>query len=275
MKRKRVGQLIRGFWGWLTIVCLLQWGGLSGANWKSVSFASAADAVPISPSNVLTPDPEDVPFFRAIGEDQEKKLISCKNEDECRAAHFLRGLAALYENPELAALHFRKVVVSRPNSALAGESRFWLWLLEVLNTPGGGVTSQAFTKRLVRELVEKDLLVHELSGQLENASVEALQKELANREKAVEELNQAVANLTKQTEQLKKEQALRQDMQQELKASEKKVQELTNQLEALRRIDQEIREKAPPTRPSEKMAPNPELEKGVEKDLKNEGEGKK
>ncbi|MDH5576340.1 MAG: hypothetical protein OEY80_12720 [Nitrospirota bacterium] len=269
-------RVVRGFWGRLILVGLLQWGGLSGTDYQSASFASADDAVPIIPSTVLTPDPVDVPFFRAIGEDQDKKLISCKNDDECRAAHFLRGLAALYENRELAALHFRKVVVSRPNSALAGESRFWLWLLDVMNAPGGGgVTSQAFTKRLVRELVEKDLLVHELSGQLENASVEALQQELAKREKAVEELNQAVANLTKQTEQLKKEQALRQDMQQELKASEKKVQELTNQLEALRRIDQEIREKAPPTRPSEKMAPNPELEKGVEKDLKNEGEGKK
>jgi hypothetical protein len=245
----------------------------------NLNSPAAAQAVPASPSNlasVLTPDPEDVPYFRAIAEDQEKKLSSCKNEDECRAVHFLRGLAALYENRELAALHFRKVVVSRPNSALAGESRFWLWLLDVLNAPGGGeATSQDFIKRLVRELVAKDLLVHELSGQLENASVEALQQELAIREKAVEELNQVVASLSKQTEQLKKEQTLRQDVQQELKASEKKVQELTSQLEALRRIDQEIREKAPPTRPSEKMAPTPELEKAPEKELKNEGEGKK
>jgi len=275
LKRKILHQLVRGFWVGLIILGLLAWGGSHGVNWHR---ASAAETVPVSPStyaSVLTPDPEDIPFFRAIGEDQDKKLISCKNEDECRAAHFLRGLAALYENRELAALHFRKVVVSRPNSALAGESRFWLWLLDVLNAPGGVLTSPDFTKRLVRELVEKDLLVHELSGQLENTSVDALQQELAVREKAVEELKQEVANLTKQTEQLKKEQSLRQDVQQELKASEKKVQELTNQLEALRRIDQEIREKAPPTRPSEKMAPTPEVEKAPEKDVPHEGEGKK
>jgi TolA-binding protein len=276
LKREFVDQCNWVFWGTLLIVGLLEWGGCQGGHWNS---ASAAEAVPINSLNftsILTPGPEDGPFFRAIAEDQEKKLSTCKNENECRAVHFLRGLAALYENRELAALHFRKVVVSRPNSALAAESRFWLWLLDVLNTPGGGgITVQAFTKRLVREIVEKDLLVHELSGQLENASVEALQQELAIREKAVEELNQVVANLTKQTEQLKKEQTLRQDVQQELKTSEKKVQELTNQLEALRRIDQEIREKAPPTRPSEKMAPSPELEKAGEKDLKHEGEGKK
>lgn len=276
MKREIADQFNWGFWGTLLIVGLLEWGGCQGVNWNS---ASAAEAVPVNSSNfasVLTPEPEDIPFFRAIAEDQEKKLISCKNEDMCRAAHFLRGLAALYENRELAALHFRKVVVSRPSSALAGESRFWLWLLNMLNSPGGGgITLQDFTKRLVREIVDKEFLVHELSEQLEHASIEALQQELAIREKAVEELNQVVANLSKQTEQLKKEQTLRQDVQQELKASEKKVQELTNQLEALRRIDQEIREKASPTRPSEKMAPTPELEKPVEKELKHEGDGKK
>ena len=247
-----------------------------GALWNSPAFAQAETLSPSNISSVLTPGPEDIPFFRAIAEDQEKKLNSCKNEDECRGAHFLRGVAALYENRELAALHFRKVVASRPNSALAGESRFWLWLLDVLNAPGGAKgTSHDFTKRLVRELVEKELLVHELSVKLENTSVEELQQELAIREKSVEGLNQTVTNLSKHTEQLKKEQMLRLDVQQELKASEKKVQELTSQLEALRRIDQEIREKAPPTRPSEKMTPTPELEKAEEKVLKNEGEGKK
>ena len=255
---------------------LLEWGVGTGALWNSPAFAQAETLSPSNISSVLTPGPEDIPFFRAIAEDQEKKLNSCKNEDECRGAHFLRGVAALYENRELAALHFRKVVASRPNSALAGESRFWLWLLDVLNAPGGAKgTSHDFTKRLVRELVEKELLVHELSVKLENTSVEELQQELAIREKSVEGLNQTVTNLSKHTEQLKKEQMLRLDVQQELKASEKKVQELTSQLEALRRIDQEIREKAPPTRPSEKMTPTPELEKAEEKVLKNEGEGKK
>jgi hypothetical protein len=275
LKSDRVYQLTLGFFVPLMMVGLLEWDGGSGAHWNSPAFAQADTFSPSNISSVLTPAPEDIPFFHAIAQDQEKKLSSCKNEDECRAVHFLRGVAALYENRELAALHFRKVVASRPNSALAGESRFWLWFLEVLNSPGGGITLQDFTKRLVREIVEKEFLVHELSEQLEDASVEALQQELVIREKAVEELNQVVANLSKQTEQLKKEQTLRQDVQQELKASEKKVQELTNQLEALRRIDQEIREKASPTRPSEKMAPTPELEKPVEKELKHEGDGKK
>jgi len=258
------------------VLSLFEWGGYSLSTWYGSAMAQAAPLDHAYVSSLLIPDPEDVPFFRAIAEDQEKKLGTCKDDDECRAVHFLRGVAALYENRELAALHFRKVVASNPNSALAGESRFWLWLLNVLNAPGGtGMTSDALTKRLVREIVNKELLVHELSRQLETDSVDALQQELGIREKAVEDLNQTVSTLSKQTEQLKKEQALRHDLQQELKASEKKVQELTNQLEALRRIDQEIREKAQPTRPSEKMAPTPAPERAGEKDIPHEGEGQK
>ncbi len=275
MIRKKFESLIWVFLGSVMILNLLEWGEGNLTGWNSSAMAQSVSASYTPLSSVLTPDPEDIPFFRAIADDQEKKLSSCKNEEECRAVHFLRGVAALYENRELAALHFRKVVVSNPNSPLAGESRFWLWLLDVLKAPGGVTPPEGLTKRLIREIVNKELLVHELSRQLETDSVDVLKEELTIREKAVEDLNQASTNLSKQTEQLKKEQTLRQDVQLELKASEKKVQELTNQLEALRRIDQEIREKAPPTRPSEKMAPTPKLERAEEKEIPYDGEGKK
>ena len=250
--------------------------GCEPSYWEPQSLSPAAPSPSLAHNGVLEPDPADVPFYKAIAEDQEKRLSLCKTDDECRSVHFLRGLAALYENRELAALHFRKVVVSRPNSALAGESRFWLWLLDVLNAPGGGgLSSQELVKRLMREMVEKELSIHELSSKLENSSVDALQAEVENREKTLDVLNGTVASLTKQLEQLKKDQSQRQDLQQELKASEKKVQELTSQLEALRRIDQEIREKAPPTRPSEKMTPTPDLEKDMELEKKSEKDLKK
>jgi len=215
--------------------------------------------------SVLEAEPEDIPFFKAIAEDQDKQLGLCKDEDACRAAHFLRGLSALYENRELAALHFRKVVASRPNSLLAGESRFWLWFLDVLNTPNNaGLTSPELIKRLAREVVGKELSIHELSEKLENASVDGLKRQLAAKDGVLNKLNQTIANLTKQLELTKKEQTIHQGVQQALKANEKKVEEMTNQLEALRRIDQEIREKVPPTRPSEKMTPSPEVEPPVE-----------
>ncbi len=215
----------------------------------------------VNPSAILEPEAEDIPYFQVIAEDQEKRLGSCQNEAECRPIHFLRGLAALYENPELAAFHFRKVVVSKPNGTLARESQFWLWFLDVLNSPSeGNPFSPDIIKRLVREMVEKELFIHELNGQLENSSVEALKQEIVLRDKTIDQLNAKVGTLTKQTEQLQTVQTQRQDIQQELKSSQKKVEELMSQLEALRRIDQEIRDKAPPTRPSEKMTPTPELD---------------
>ena len=237
----------------------------TGPNWDA---DRPVELYTVNSSNlalVLDPEPEDVPYFKAIAEDQEKQLGLCKDDDSCRSAHFLRALSALYENRELAALHFRKVVVSRPNSLLARESRFWLWFLDVLNTPNSaGLTSHELIKRLAREVVGKELSIHELTGMVENSSVDSLKNELAAKNGAVKKLNQAVSTLTKQLEQAKKEQVIREDVQQALKASEKKVKELTKQLGALRRIDQEIREKAPPTRPSEELTPSPEVEQPIE-----------
>ena len=235
-------------------------------NWN---VEQPAELHTVSASNlaqVLDPELEDVPYFKAIAEDQEKQLGQCKDEKTCRAAHFLRGLSALYENRELAALHFRKVVVSRPTSLLAGESRFWLWFLDVLNTPNNaGLTSHELIKRLAREVVDKELSIHELNGKIENSPVEDLKNKLVSKEELIKKQKQVMASLGKQLEQAKNDEASHQEVQQALKASEQKVKELANQLEALRRIDQEIREKVPPTRPSEKMTPSPEVEQSVEK----------
>ncbi len=241
----------------------------TGSTWTNEIPARPQENSLSNLSSVFQAESEDVPFFTAIGEDQERQLGLCKEEDDCRNAHFLRGVTALYENRELAALHFRKVVTSRPHSVLAGESRFWLWFLDVLNTSNqAGLSADAVIKRIVREMVRKDLLIHELSGKLENSSVDSLKLQLAEKDEIIKKINQAFEKLSKQVELAKKEQASHQDIQQALKVSEKKVKELTDQLEALRRIDQEIKEKVPPTRPSEKMTPSPEVEQ-----LSNSNEG--
>lgn len=195
----------------------------TGPQWNTNDPVKPAIDSPGNLGSVLEPETEDAQFFKAIAEDQEKQLGLCKDEDTCRAAHFLRGLSALYENRELAALHFRKVVASRPNSLLAGESRFWLWFLDVLNTPNnGGLTSSELIKRLAREVVGKELSIHELSGKLENASVDGLKRQLAAQDEVVKKKNQAMTNLTKQLELAKKEPAIHQEVQLALKASEKK-----------------------------------------------------
>ena len=241
--------------------------------WQPLPVEGPPSTVDQSFSSILKPNPEDVPFFQAIADEQDKQLQRCRSDDNCRTTHFLRALAALYINQELAAHHFRRVIAAKPNGQLASESRFWLWVLEVTKSEGNpSVSSREFTKRLAREVVDRELIVHELITKLDHSSVEALQEDLRNREKQIEELNQGMVGFTKQLDQLKKETALRQALQKELKVSEKKVQELINQLEALRRIDQELKEKTPPTRPSEKMTPSPQLEtEPTQENKKNNG----
>ena len=218
-------------------------------------------------TSVLVPFPEDIPFFQALAEEQDMQLRECKSDEDCYRAFFLRGLAAVYQDQKLAAYHFRKVIAAKPHSRLATESGFWLWFLEVVNYQTKTSTSSAsFTdvaKRLVREMIDRELIVHELASKLENSSVEALQVEVSKRNQTIDELTQVIDELNHQMDQLNKEATVRQALQQELKSSEKKVKELTKQLDALRRIDQELKEKTPPTRPSEKMTPAPELEKGA------------
>ncbi len=253
-------------------VCVILFYGMalsscSGSYLHPTTSSSKPANQPENLTEVLEPLSEDKPFFEAIAEDQEKQLGSCKNESECQMVHFLRGLAALYDNRELAALHFRKVVAFKPSSTLAKESRFWLWFLDVLNSPSqGGMTSNDLIKRLTREVVERELTIHELTAKLENASVEALQQELGERKAQIDTLNQTILSLKKQTEQQKNDQAKREEAEKALTIQEKKVKELTEQLEALRRIDKEIREKAPPTRPSEKMTPVPEASEATGKE---------
>ena len=242
--------------------------------WQPLPADESLQKVDPSVSTLLDPNPEDIPFFEAIGEEQDKQLQRCHHDEECSSSLFLRGVAALYVNQELAAQHFRRVVAANPNSQLASESRFWLWVLEVLKSPENpSPTSGELAKRFAREMVDRELMVHELVSKLDNSSVEALQEDLNHRDQKIEELNLLIGALTKQVDQLKKEVAVRQGLQLELKAREKKVQELMSQLEALRRIDQELKEKTLPTRPSEKMTPSPEMETETKEEIKKANGG--
>ncbi|UCE64113.1 MAG: hypothetical protein JSU59_02925 [Nitrospirota bacterium] len=262
------------FYGPLIGIVLWTTASCASPFWPPLPADEPPHKVDPSVSSLLDPNPEDVPFFEAIGEEQDKQLQRCHHDEECSSTLFLRGVAALYVNQELAAQHFRRVVAANPNSQLASESRFWLWVLEVLKSPENpSPTSGELAKRFAREMVERELMVHELVSKLDNSSVEALQEDLNHRDQKIEELNLLIIGLTKQVDQLKKEVAVRQGLQQELKAREKKVQELMSQLEALRRIDQELKEKTLPTRPSDKMTPSPEMETETKEEIKKTNGG--
>ncbi|GJL55436.1 MAG: hypothetical protein NPIRA02_25680 [Nitrospirales bacterium] len=213
-------------------------------------------------STIFDPDSEDIPFFQAIAQSQNRELKACKTPLACQKPHFLRGLALLYSDKALASSHFRQVVAAKPSSRLAAESRFWLWLLDVLGTQKQEtrLTLLDLARRLTREIVDREFMVYDLVAKLEQTSLESLQQQVIERDQKVEELNQVIASLTTEISELEKEPAIRLSLQKELHSSEKKVEELMHQLEALRRIDQELKEKTPPTRPSEELTPSPELE---------------
>ncbi|MDR4487889.1 MAG: hypothetical protein R3B83_10255 [Nitrospirales bacterium] len=129
----------------------MQWDswGIEPSYWEPQSLSPAAPSPSLAHNGVLDWDPADV-RFGPFAEDQEKRLSLCKTDDECRSVHFLRGLAALYENRELAALHFVKLWY-RDRIALAGKAGLALVAGCVECSGRQGLSSQELVKRLMRK----------------------------------------------------------------------------------------------------------------------------
>lgn len=237
---------------WLSMLCAMsactgQWG---IDQWGAMSSLNSEPPV----STLFVPSPEDKKYFQTIGKAQEQALSLCTDDPKCVKAHFLRALTALYESPELASHHFQKVVAANPTGYLAKESRFWLWLLEGAKADSGRQAGLGQVgKRLVRELVLRQIKAEEDGTKDSTAVVQQMQHDLSGQDAVIKDLSIQVQKLTRQLELMKNETDSIQAVRQELKARDKKVEELTHQLDALRRIDQEIKEKAPPTRPSDKI----------------------
>ena len=216
-------------------------------------------AASLGACSVMTPPPSPTsPFFIAEGRDaklyqalarrQDILLAKCAESHTCDHANFARALVALFENRELAAKHFQKVVAVSPKSRLASTSLLWLRLLENGWFPSWqiGLYAQT-TERLVRDLLDREILIQQLIvvKELDASSVEALERELSIRGKQLEELA-----IKLEAPKADAEASVVQSLQRQVSERDKKIEELTNQLEALKRIDQEMREKTRPMRPS-------------------------
>ncbi|MGH7206109.1 MAG: hypothetical protein ACREI2_07865 [Nitrospiraceae bacterium] len=221
-------------------------------------------ATSLGSCSVMTPSPSptspffivearDAKLYQALARKQDALLAKCAESRSCDHANFTRALVALFENRELAAKHFQKVVAIAPKSRLASTSLLWLQLLENGWFPswGEGLYAQT-TERLVRDLLDRELLIQLLIvvKDLDASSVEALQRELSARGKQLEELT-----IKREGPKAEAEGSVVQSLQRQVSERDKKIDELTNQLEALKRIDQEMREKTRPMRPSTNPAP--------------------
>jgi len=173
------------------------------------------------PACMLAPQPAVSPAFfvvasqdsdavQAFVREQERQVQACAVAQACDRAHYLRALAALYEDRQIAMMHFQ-AAAKTPNGRYATPSLQWIRLLE---DGKEGAQYQAALSRAAERLV-RDVLEHE-------TAVEVRQKD-----------TQAV-----------------QALKQQLKEREKKIDELTQQIDALKRVDQEVKDKVKPSRPA-------------------------
>lgn len=213
-------------------------------------------------------DPADMKALHALAKKQDALASKCSDHNTCDHVYFTRALLGLYESREAAAKYFDKVIAMAPKSQLASASRLWLqllqdpaptdrsWLSSVLTAPAISDAHAALAQasdRLVRDLLDRELMVQQLRAMkdADSQSVEALQRDLAERERKMEALTK------RESPKVGADTATVQALQRQLTERDKKIEELTSQLEALKRIDQEMRDKIRPIRPPSTVAPLP------------------
>ena len=214
-------------------------------------------------------EPREVKLFQSFARRQESVALKCGESNSCDHVYFTRGLLGLYESREIAEKYFGKVVAFAPKSQLAASSKAWLALLQQ-PTPGNRSWPEAVfrapvlaevntsfavtTDRLVRDLLDQEILIQQIRGSKEGESetIEALQRELTERDHKIEALL-SKKDLAKTSA----DPASIQTLQKQLTERDRKIEELSAQLEALKRIDQEMREKVRPIRPPLTTVPVP------------------
>jgi hypothetical protein len=215
-------------------------------------------------------DKKEVTSFQSLVKKHEGLVSRCVQSYSCEQVYFTLGLLGLYESREVAAKYFEKVLAVAPMGPIAGTSKAWLQVLQEPVLPGQKgwpqsiLTAPAIAEahaslamaadRLVRNLLDDQVLMQQFhaSKDGESEAMEALQRELAERDRKIETL------LSKKD--LAKVSADPVVMQKQLAERDKKIEELSSQLEALKRIDQEMREKVRPIRPPLTTVPIPSPE---------------
>jgi hypothetical protein len=204
--------------------------------------------------------------LQALAKKQEVLAQKCAEHNSCDHVYFMRALLGLYESRDSASKYFEKVIAIAPKSQLASSSKLWIELLEhhaapieqswfqtVISAPAiaqsQAVLAQA-SDRLVRDLLDRELTLQQFRAMKEadSQALEALQRELAERERKVDSSGGKRGSIDPST-------VL--SLQKQLTDRERKIEELTSQLEALKRIDQEMRDKVRPIRPPSTVAPPP------------------
>ncbi|HEY5626454.1 MAG TPA: hypothetical protein VIR79_00770 [Nitrospira sp.] len=241
---------------WL-LVCLVSLGGC--ASWETV---------PASSQPYFTVESTDAKSIHQLAKKQDGVAAHCADHNSCDQAYFTRALIGLYESRDQAARYFNKVIAVAPKSQLAASSKLWLHLLQhqspsserswwksVTEAPAiseNQVVLGRMSDRLVRDLLDREVTIQQLRAlkDADSQALEALQRDLADRERKMDLLGGKKDQLKVPTDPL-----TIQSLQKQLSERDKKIDELSSQLEALKRIDQEMREKVRPIRPPSTVIP--------------------
>jgi hypothetical protein len=130
------------------------------------------------------------------------------------------------------------------------------WFTSVMSAPAvseSQVTMGQTSDRLVRDLLDREMMIQQLrsSKDADAQALDQLQRELASERDRKDTLTGKKDTLPKSAPDGASVQAL----QKQISERDKKIDELSSQLEALKRIDQEMREKVRPIRPPSTVVP--------------------
>jgi hypothetical protein len=136
----------------------------------------------------------------AVAREQERQIQTCATPRACDRAHYLRALAALYEDRAVAVKHFRAVSVAQAGP-YAESSRAWIRLLAedrsaALHDPD---LVQA-AERAVRDVLEREAAA---GKQEESQTVHALRQQVKEQDKRIHELTQQIDALKRVDEEVK------------------------------------------------------------------------
>lgn len=128
------------------------------------------------------------------------------------------------------------------------------WFTSVMSAPAvseSQVTMGQTSDRLVRDLLDREMMIQQLrsSKDADAQTLDQLQRELANERDRKESVT------GKKDGPKPAEGTSIQALQKQLSERDKKIDELSSQLEALKRIDQEMRDKVRPIRPPSTVVP--------------------
>ncbi|MBI5776482.1 MAG: hypothetical protein HY444_03740 [Nitrospirae bacterium] len=139
--------------------------------------------------------PQDTEAVHAFAREQDRQVQMCAETHACDRAHYIRGLAALYEDRNVAVKHFR-TAAETPNGRYAAPSLQWIRLLE---NGRDGSQYQAALSQAAERLV-RDVLEHETK---DAHAAQLLKRQLKEREKKIDELTQQIDALKRVDQEVK------------------------------------------------------------------------